>query len=218
MPTAWQLLMKKLHPDPPQSKHVLNPFQAGIGASVELDKLDWRGKTFLVKEIREVSRPMETGDYKFVDYTLVCRAVGKDDVWVRLRLIPIEGADKHSDMTHNCLILSKYDEIKFDQAFRDLLNDPEFSTQQDGVETGHFWRINDCKAPYDCSVKVVDEGNDKQASVPSSAFLLWDYWREHPDEAGQPTKEYLFVEMEKDNGFFTLWRGEDIDPQRVSVV
>jgi hypothetical protein len=217
MPTAWQMLMKKLHPDPPQSKLVLNPFNARIGSSVQLDVLDFREHTFFVKSIREINRPIGTENYQLVDYQLLARPVDKEDVEAYLRLIPVEKTGNKKDLTHHCILLKKYDELGFDQGFRDLLDDPEFVTEVDGVETGRYWRINDLKTPYKCTLKVIDEKNEKATSVSTIGCLLWDYWRDHPDEAGQPTKEYLFVEMEEDNGYFTILLGEEINAENVTV-
>lgn len=220
MPTAWQLLMKKLQtPEPPQTKKVLNPFNARIGSSVHLDVIDFSDKTFFVKEIREVSRWIGTENYKFTDYQLLARPIRGDDVWVYLRLMPVQNADKHSDLTHNCLFLQKYDELAFNQDFRNLLDDPEFITNQDGQETGHYWRINDVKLPYDCQVKTITADNEKSETIDNiTETVLWDYWREYPDEAKQITKGYFYVEMDKENGYFTMLVGEEISPERVNVI
>jgi len=216
MPTAWQMLMKKLHPDPLQSKLVLNPLGARIGSSVQLDVLDFRQYTFVVKSIREISRQIDTEVYQLVDYQLLAGPGDKEDVEAYLRLIPQEAGGKQ-DLTHHCLLLKKYDELAFDQKFRDLLDDPEFVTQVDGAETGRYWRINDLKTPYKCTVKAIDEKNEKSSSVAGRSYLLWDFWRDHPDEAGQQTKEFLFVEMDEDNGWFTILLGEEINAQNVTV-
>ena len=45
----------------------------------------------------------------------------------------------------------------------------------------------------------------------------WDYWREVKDEAGQPRREFLFVEMDGENGWFQIWKGMEIDPKRVMI-
>lgn len=221
MPTAWQLLMRKLNPEKPKSSKVQNPFFAKIGSSVLLDVMDYRDMTFFVKEIKEVTRTIGTQQFPFVDYSLLSRPLGKDDVFIKLRLMPIVNAQKgHVDLTHNVLLLSKYDEMPFNQGLRDTLNANDFVVSDNqGVEIAKYWRINDVKNSYHASLKIVNEENDNN---PDAMFLrdgieYWDYWREHPDEAGQIVKEYLFVEMETDNGYFTIWKGEEINANRVDV-
>ena len=46
----------------------------------------------------------------------------------------------------------------------------------------------------------------------------WDYWRDVKDEAGQSRCEFLFVEMDAENGWFQIWKGNEIDPKRVVVI
>ena len=45
----------------------------------------------------------------------------------------------------------------------------------------------------------------------------WDYWREVEDAAGQPVRQFLFVEMERKDGWFELWQGEEFDPKKIVV-
>ena len=189
----------------------------GSAAASQLDVLDFRQFTFTVKAIREINRPIGTENYQMVDYQLLAQSANNEDVEVCLRLIPAQKAGGKQDLTHHCVLLKKYDELGFDQKFRDLLDDPEFVTEVDGAETGRYWRINDLKTPYKCTVKTIDSSNEKASSVAGRSYLLWDYWREHPDEAGQQTKEYLYIEMEEDNGYFTILLGEEINAQNVTV-
>jgi hypothetical protein len=51
-------------------------------------------------------------------------------------------------------------------------------------------------------------------------FVFWTHVerREIPDEAGQPVREYLFVELDTDNGWFQLWKGGETDPQQVFLM
>ena len=54
-------------------------------------------------------------------------------------------------------------------------------------------------------------------SVKKKDVEYWDYWREIKDEAGQPFNEFCFVEMNKEDGWFTIWQGKEIDAQNVTV-
>lgn len=215
MPTLWQMLTKKFTGSPPAKTAVVsNPLKAKIGSSVQFDVLDYRDMTFFVREVREIARVVGKTNFPFVDYTLLARPLGAPDVTVKLRLMPATTVTPGDDLTHNTILLQKFRELQFDQGFRDTLNENKF----DGVETGRFWRINDVKNGYSCTAKIINEANEKtEANYEKQDIEYWDYWREFNDEAGQPTKEFLFIEMEKDNGFFTIWKGIEINARRVDV-
>lgn len=223
MPTLWQMLTKSVTTKsvkgaPPPKPAVDNPLKAKIGSSVQFDVLDYRDMTFFVREVREVSRFVGGKNFPFVDYTLLARPLGGDDVLVKLRLMPVTNPQPGDDLTHNVLLLQKHDELPFNDDFKNILADNEFVIQQDGVETGRYWRINDVKGNYDTTAKVVDETAEKtEGAYHTEKAELWDFWREFNDEAAQPTKEYVFIEMNKVDGFFTIWKGQEINSRRVDV-
>lgn len=219
MPTLWQMLTKSLKGAPtPKTQVVTNPLKAKIGSSVQFDVLDFRDMTFFVREVREVARYVGTKNFPFVDYTLLARPLGGDDVLVKLRLMPVVNPQKGDDLTHNVLLLQKHDELSYNEDFKNILADNEFVIQQDGVETGRYWRINDVKGSYTTTAKIVNEENEKtEGGYATEKGEVWDYWREFKDEADQPTKEYVFIEMDSDNGYFTIWKGMEINARRVDV-
>jgi hypothetical protein len=45
----------------------------------------------------------------------------------------------------------------------------------------------------------------------------WDYWR-HDRRGRAEGDEFLFVEMSKEDGWFQIWRGRPVDPQKAVVV
>lgn len=223
MATLWQMLVRKFKgPEPLKSTQIINPLKAKIGSSVVIDVLDYRDMTFFTKEIHEVSRVIGTNNYPFTDYVLLARPIGKDDVSVKMRLMP----SSSGDLTHNVVLLQKYDELGFDQDFRNLLDDEEFVITKEEVEVGRFWRINDVKNSYKCKLKVVNEQNENPEKPVTNAtstnydgmeIEYWDYWREFTGEADQLTKEFLFIEMDIGTGYFTLWKGIEINANSVDV-
>jgi hypothetical protein len=52
--------------------------------------------------------------------------------------------------------------------------------------------------------------------VDKSELEYWDYNRE-TELDGVKTVQYLYVEMNKKNGWFQIKRGEELDPSRVMV-
>ncbi len=76
-----------------------------------------------------------------------------------------------------------------------------------------FSRINDLRESYQAAVLVVAEttGDGKAVSGKVAPMKLeyWDYWRDADLGAGKTAKEWLFIEMHSDTGWFQLWRGKE---------
>lgn len=217
MATLWQMLVKMFKgSEPLKSTQIINPLKAKIGSSVVIDVLDYRDITFFIKEICEVSRTIGKNNYPLIDYFLLAKQIKDEDVLIKMRLMP--SSSSNIDLQHNVVLLQKYDELVFNQDFRNLLNDEEFIITKDDVEIGRFWRINSVKNSYKCSSKIINEVSEKSVEdTPQVKFEYWDYWREFQNEANQCNKEFLFIEMESDTGYFTLWKGIEISLGSVDV-
>lgn len=219
--TLWEMLVAKFQG--PTELSYYNPLKARIGSSLTLDEIDLRDLHFFVKEIRQYRRVIGEQEFTFVDYVLLARPLGEDDVWARLRLVPIEGAEE-GGMTHTVLLLRLYDEFAYDEAFHKVVTDTtqKFEVVEDGQVTEEYWRINDVTESYKADVSLLkDPNNDGTVDtdeVEKVQLEYWDYWRDTPDEAGQPVRQYLFVEMDAGHGWFQIWRGGETDPQRVMVI
>jgi hypothetical protein len=64
------------------------------------------------------------------------------------------------------------------------------------------------KIPYQANVSALGGG--------SFALKYWDYSR-NAEIDGVQTEQYLFVEMLIENGYFTIWQGEEVNPECVEV-
>ena len=122
------------------------------------------------------------------------------------------------------LLIKQFDEIPFDDGFLATVNDDngQFEIRDDDVNTVEmFKRLQELRGPWDVDVtKMLDKNGDgKLTKDEISKYKLdyWDYWRQAHNEVNEPYTEYLFVEMEKPTGMFTLWRGTEIDPQAVTL-
>ncbi|MCI0378479.1 MAG: hypothetical protein L0215_12795 [Gemmataceae bacterium] len=218
--TLWEYLTGKKNPQ--IEEQFFNPFQAKIGSSVTIDAIDYRGDTFFVREIREYKRRIDGKEFLFADYVLSARPLDGLEKLLRLRVNPAVGSE--AGLAHHALLLTLWDEFGYDNAFLEVVNDSSkrFLLHQDDVLVGEYWRIHDVGTPYEAAVSIVkDTGQDGQATaeeVQRTRLDNWDYWRETTDEANNPKTEFVFVEMDKESGWFQIWRGEDINPQCVSVV
>ena len=220
--TLWEMLLEKVQ-GPLELKYY-NPLRARIGSAVTIDTLELRDQDFFLREIREYKRTIGSKEFRFVDYALRARPLGGSDVWVRLRLNPVEDPTKVAGLTHDVLLLRLDDEMSYNEELHRLVGDDthKFQVLQDGKVVEEYWRINDVGSPYQANVSVVKDSNANNKAekdeIENLRLDYWDYWREVKDEAGQAHTEFLFVEMNAADGWFQIWKGGAIDPQQVVVM
>jgi hypothetical protein len=220
--TLWEMLMAKLHG--PVELRYYNPLKAKIGSSIMINDIDLRDYNFFIKEIRQYQRAIGGKPFFFVDYVLLARPLHGDDIWLRLRLNPVDDPEAASGLTHTALLLRLYDEMAYDENLHKVVTDTtkKFEVVENGQVTEEYWRINDVATPYKAKLSILkDENKDGQVDeeeVEKEGLEYWDYWRDTKDEVGQPLRQYLFVEMNTDTGWFQIWRGQEIDPQKVLVI
>jgi hypothetical protein len=219
--TLWEMLLDKLKG--PVEFQYYNPLHARIGSAVTLDEVEWRDLNFFVLSIQEYNRTIGGKEFRFVDYTLVARPLGGDKVLVRLRLMPVDDPDQVAGVAHHVLLLRLDDDMPYNEGLHQIVKDnaKKFQVREDDKVQAEYVRINDVSTPYKAEVTVVRDVNlDKRVTrdeIEKRRVEYWDYWRELKDEAGQPRREFLFVEMDGENGWFQIWKGSEIDPQRVMI-
>ena len=219
--TLWEMLLDKLKG--PVEFQYYNPLRARIGSAVTLDELEWRDLNFFVVSIQEYRRTIGPHEFRFVDYTLVARPLGGDKILVRLRLMPVDDPNQAAGVTHHILLLRLDDDLPYDKNLHKIVKDgtKKFQVLEDNKVQAEYTRINDVSAPYGAEVTSVRDVNlDKHVTrdeIEKRRVEYWDYWREVNDEAGQPRREFLFVEMDGDNGWFQIWKGSELDPKRVMM-
>jgi hypothetical protein len=201
-----------------------NPWRARIGAAVMIDALELREQSFFLREIRDYKRTIGTKEFRFVDYVLRARPLGENDIWVRLRLNPVADPTKVAGITHDVLLLKLDDEMAYNEDLHRVVNDDtqRFQVLENGKVLEEYWRINDVRSPYRADVSLIQDTNDnhkvEKGEIEKLRVDYWDYGREVKDEAAQPHTEFLFVEMNADDGWFQIWKGAEIDPRRVWVM
>jgi len=217
--TLWEMWTGKKQPA--VEERYFNPMKAKIGSAVAINDIDLKQCDFFVKEIREYKRTIEGKLFRFTDYVLHAQPLKGDAVVLRLRVNPTGQTD--GAPTHNVLVLRLYDEMAYDKGFHGVVTDTTKKIEvADNNVTQTYCRINDVQTFYKATVAVVrhanQDGKVEEDEVETIQVEYWDYWRETPDEAGNPTVEFLFVEMDTGSGWFQLWRGEEINPQRVVII
>jgi hypothetical protein len=201
-----------------------NPLHARVGAGVTIDLLPWRDLPFRLVAIHEYRRVIGGQQFPFVDYVLQARPLGKDPVVVRLRLNPVDDPEAAAGLTHHVLLLQQTEDMPYNEELHRVVQDSTRTLQirQDDQVQAEYTRINDVTTPYQAEVTILTDKNQDQRvqsdEIETQRLVYWDYWREVADEAGQPQREFLFVEMNEDNGWMQMWQGSAIDPQRVMVI
>jgi len=218
--TVWEMLSGRMKG--PVELQITNPLKLKLGTAVQIKDIDLKDLTFYTKRILEYKRTIGGETFIFTDYDLLARPLGGDDVKVRLRLNPRANPDEVAGLTHNVVLLKLYDEVGYNEDLHRVVTDTTkmFEVLENGLCSERYWRINDVQDSYKPEVLVATEGS-KAIDVSDLDRLhleYWDYWREIKDEAAQTFVQYLFVEMDTDNGWFQLWRGSEIDPLQVTVL
>jgi hypothetical protein len=228
----YEILLRKvgLWNEPPkpvekaQEDLIYNPIGCKIGGVVKVDSLDFRDHRFTVREIREYSVGVGGKKHRMVDYVLLARPIGKPDFLCRLRIVP--EPDSKSKTTHKSLLLSLYDDLAYNEGLHNVVKDDtkkfviDDDTDPENVIHAEFWRVNDVGTIYTSNIKVLADldGNGKVEAneVKKEQVDFWDYSR-NTDLEGVEVEEFVFVEMNKTDGWFKIWRGTEVNPERIEV-
>ena len=219
--TLWEMLVERLHANSNGSGIAFsNPLALSVGSLVPIAYANgpqFTGYNFTVQEIREYTRHIGAKEFRFTDYVLrgvnVRRPDADDVVVTRLRVVPNQAGANDS------LLLSLYDEFKFAETFLAVLKDTTGAltiTEDAAGAEASFTRINHLLEPYQAAVLVVTEttpdGKAATEGVSAAKLEYWDYWRDADIGAGKTAQEFVFVEMNSENGWFQIWRGREFYP------
>jgi hypothetical protein len=216
--TLWEMLMERVHKNGNGAGIPFwNPLDHRVGAAVSVpysNGAELAGYDFTVQEIREYTRRIGSQQFQFTDYVL--RGVNtksfdaKDVLTLRLRVVPNDAG------AHDSLLLRVYDEFGFAEDFLNVLKDTTGIFEVTNDESGEketFTRINDLRDSYDAAVLLVQEttpdGKAMTGKVSPVKLEYWDYWRDADIGGGNTAKEFVFVEMNNDTGWFQIWRGRE---------
>jgi hypothetical protein len=220
--TLWEMLLDRLKG--PVEFEVYNPLHVKIGSAVTIDQIEWRELNFFVVSIHEYKRALGGQEFRFVDYALLARPLGGEPVLIRLRLNPVDDPAQAAGLTHHVLLLRLEDDMAYNEDLHKVVNDTtkKFQVMEDGEVRAEYWRINDVATAYKAEVTIVkdvnQDGRVERNEVEKRRCEYWDYWRDVKDQAGQSQTEFLFVEMDAENGWFQIWKGSELDTKRVMVL
>ena len=153
-------------------------------------------------------------NFAFTDYVLRGVNTKSPDadaaMTARLRVVPNQAG------ANDALLLRLYDEFEFAEDFLAVVKDTtglfKVTDDKSGAEAT-FSRINDLRESYQAAVLVVSEttpdGKGAPGKVAPAKVEYWDYWRDADIGGGKTAKEFVFVEMNSDTGWFQIWRGRE---------
>ncbi len=216
--TLWEMLMERVRGSGNGAGVAFaNPLDLRAGSLVAVgfaNGPEFADYTFTVQEIREYSRRIQAQEFRFTDYVLCgvnSKSPDADDVLTaRLRVVPNQAG------ANDAFLLRIYDEFEFADDFLAVVKDTtglfRVTDDKSGAEAT-FTRINDLRESYQAAVLVVAEttadGKGAPGHVSPAKVEYWDYWRDADIGGGKTAKEFVFVEMNSDTGWFQIWRGRE---------
>jgi len=216
--TLWEMLLERLHGGGNGAGIAFaNPLDLRVGSAVAVayaNGPEFADYNFAAQEIREYTRRIEGQEFRFTDYVLRgvnTKSPDADDTpAARVRVVPNQAG------AHDSLLLRLYDEFEFAEDFLGVVKDAtglfKMTDDKSGAEET-FSRINDLRESYQAVVLVVTETtpDGKGATGKASPVKMeyWDYWRDVDIGGGKMAKEFVFVEMNSDTGWFQIWRGRE---------
>jgi hypothetical protein len=216
--TLWEMLLERLHGSGNGAGiPFANPLDLRVDSPVAVaysNGPEFADYNFSVQEIREYTRRIQGQEFHFTDYVLRgvnAKSLDADDaITVRLRVVPNQAG------AHDALLLRLYDEFEFAEDFLSVVKDTTGLFKVTDDKSGNeatFTRINDLRESYQAAVLLVAEttsdGKAATGKVSPVKVEYWDYWRDTDMGAGNTAKEFVFVEMNSDTGWFQIWRGRE---------
>jgi hypothetical protein len=216
--TLWEMLCERLHAGGNGAGVAFaNPLDLRVGSAVPVAHAngpEFAGYDFTVQEIREYTRRLGGQEFRFTDYLLRginAKSMDADDAVVaRVRVVPNQAG------AHDALLLRLYDEFEFAEDFLAVVKDTTglFKITEDSTGAEETYsRINDLRESYEAAVLVATattpEGKGAPGKVSPARIEYWDYWRDADIGGGKTAKQFVFVEMNSDTGWFQIWRGRE---------
>ena len=216
--TLWEMLTERLRGSGAGAGIAFaNPLDLRVGSPVAIayaNGPEFADYDFTVQEIREYTRRIQGQEFRFTDYLL--RGVNtespdaEDVVMTRVRVVPNQAG------ANDALLLRICDEFEFAEDFLAVVKDTtglfKVTDDKSGAEAT-FSRINDVRESYQSAVLVVSgttpDGKGAPGKASAAKVEYWDYWRDADIGAGKTAKEFVFVEMNSDTGWFQIWRGRE---------
>lgn len=229
--TLWQILTKQVPEEPDMVTQFFNPLNLKCGVLLTINTLELESLQFRVQALREIKREIEGEEFLLADYDLTATDVEGYTVERRLRVIP-KGNDEFT-----IILLDNLDSFGYNEEYHESLKHENNGGEvvEDAIddkgnlvvdEEGEvvqniYWRINDHTTEWHASTSSLsdDDGSGKveEDEIKEDSMFYWDFWRETKDAGDNTVLEHYYIEMDEDDGFFSIWIGPEVDPNRIDV-
>lgn len=210
-----------------EESKIYNPIGCKVGGVVKVDSLDFRDYRFGVTEIEQYTVTVNGKKHRMVDYSLLARPIGQPDYECILRIVP--DSNSRSACSHRAILMSLYDSMEFNEGLLEVvksdekkfvIDDDKCDDDETNDEHFEYWRVNDVGMSYIANVtNLADadgDGKVDENEVTKRQVEFWDYSR-LTDMDGVEVEEFVFVEMNKETGWIDIWRGTEVNPERIEV-
>lgn len=223
------ILGRNKKPEGPVELQHYNPLGCRVGQSVSFQNdLTLSGINFFVEGISVYETKIGAKKFYHTDYWL--RGVTMETPQpIRLHLRVIPNADTMGGFDFQCLWPK--DESGWDDGLFNALNDESHVFQVHEDDAGNsledpwsFQRIDGAVDPYKASLTVLrdknGDGKVDENEAEKSSVSYWDYSRDDALdlETNQTFREFLYVDMNNDTRYFTIYRGRAVEPSQVMVI
>lgn len=218
--TLWEMFLDRMRHHENGNGATLsfyNPLNLQIRSPVRIPYAngpEFADHDFSVQAIHQYVRHISGQEFTFTDYVLQgvnTKTFDADQaLQARIRAVPNKAG------AYDAVLLRLFDEFAFAETFLAVLKDTTgiFEITDDKtLKRELFKRINGLLESYEASVLVITEttpdGKAPSRNAPPVELEYWDYWRDAELGGGKTAKEFLFVEMNAETGWFQIWRGRE---------
>lgn len=197
---------------------ISNPLNLKFNSLIDIKSGEFFGIDFKLAAIEEYTRNVHGQKFVFTDYTLKSNEIDH----VKLRILE-----------NDAIVFTELDNFAYSDEFQEVLKETEctgcFEITDEillpyttGEVTNRYHRLNNIKHSWDTSVKkLIDiDGNGiitKSDPVTESTLKYWDFCCDLEKDELKYT-EFLVIERNEENGWFTLWKGNYADLHSIFII
>jgi hypothetical protein len=224
--TFWQLFTLR----PPEYEvSYYNPLGISVGSFVSISRPGFEGLDFRIDRVSEYKRQCGTDVFTTAVYDLVANQGLPDQANTRLFANPDAS---RGPMSFSLLLLNlDHEEEVFDEGLMEVIEDAEKTKvfiRQDEDENGvvrssqEFIRLNDLDKSWYVEATVASDEDGSGAidtgEIDITRLRYWDFESVVEISEGVYENQFMFIELDDDNGGISFWLGSEVDESAIHVL